>query len=106
MFGDASLTALVVVVGMSIVTYATKAGGFWALDRVEPSDTVRDGLDALPGGILVAILAVRLLEGGPSEWVAGIAVLVVAHRTESVLLAMVVGIGTLLIVRRRGAVIV
>ena len=106
MSGEVSLIALAVVVGMSIVTYATKAGGFWAIDRVEPSDAVRDGLDALPGGILVAILVVRLLEGGPSEWMAGIAVLVVAHRTESVLLAMVVGIGTLLIVRRSGAAIV
>lgn len=103
MFGEVSLTALAVVVGMSLVTYATKAGGFWAVDRVEPSDAVRDGLDALPGGILVAILVVRLVEGGPSEWMAGTAVLVVAHRTESVLLAMVVGVGTLLILRASGA---
>ncbi len=106
MSGEVSLTAFAVVFGMSIVTYVTKAGGFWALDRVEPSESVREGLDALPGGILVAILVVRLLEGGPSEWMAGIAVLVVAHRTESVLLAMVVGVGTLLIVRGSGAVIV
>lgn len=106
MFGDVSLTALAVVVGMSVVTYATKAGGFWALDRIEPSNSVREGLDALPGGILVAILVIRLMEGGPSEWIAGVAVIAVAHRSESVLLAMVVGVGTLLIVRGSGAGIV
>jgi len=106
MFGEVSLTALAVVSGMSIVTYVTKAGGFWALDRVEPSEAVRDALDAIPDGTLVAILVVRLLEGGPSEWTAGIAVVVVAHRTESALLAMVVGVGTLLIVRGSGASVV
>lgn len=99
MFGDVSATALAVVFAMSAVTYATKAGGFWALDRVEPSQSVREGLDALPGGILVSILAVRLLEGGPSEWVAGAVVVAVAYRTERVLLALVVGVGTLLVVR-------
>lgn len=102
MLGEVSASALAVVLGMAVVTYATKAGGFWALDRIEPSESVREGLDALPGGILVAILAVRLLDGGPSEWLAGLAVLVVAHRTDSVLLAMAVGVATLLAVRATG----
>lgn len=97
--GDVSVTALAVVLGMSAVTYATKAGGFWVLDRVEPSDSVREALDALPGGIVVAILAVRLLDGGPPEWVAGLAVVGVAHRTDSVLLAMTAGVGVLLLLR-------
>ncbi len=99
MFADVSLAALGVVLGMSVVTYATKAGGFWVLDRVEPSESVREALDALPGGIIVAILAVRLLEGGPPEWVAGLAVVAVAHRTDSVLLALVTGVGVLLALR-------
>ncbi|WP_254820870.1 AzlD family protein [Haloglomus halophilum] len=99
MFADVSVTALAVVLGMSAVTYATKAGGFWVLDRVEPSESVREALDALPGGIIVAILAVRLLEGGPPEWVAGLAVVAVAHRTDNVLLAMVAGVGVLLALR-------
>ena len=83
MFDEVSLTALAVVFGMSIVTYATKAGGFWALDRIEPSESVREALDVLPGGIIVAILTVRMLEGGPIEWTAGIVVVLVAHRMSS-----------------------
>jgi uncharacterized membrane protein len=104
-FADVSTTALAVVLGMSVVTYATKAGGFWVLDRVEPSEPVREGLDALPSGIIVAIVAVRLLEGGPPEWVAGLAVVAVAHRTDSVLLAMVAGVGVLLAVRGSAGVL-
>lgn len=100
MFGEVSPAALAVVVGMSVITYTTKAAGFWALDRLDPSETTREALDALPGGIVVAILAVRLIEGGPPEWFAGLVVVAVAHRTDSVLLAMVAGIGVLLTVRR------
>lgn len=99
MFGDISPVALAVVVGMSVVTYATKATGFWVLDRLDPSETTRGALDALPGGIVVAILTVRLTEGGPPEWAAGVVVVVVAHRTDSVLLAMVAGIGALVALR-------
>lgn len=39
------------------------------------------------------------MDGEPTEWVAGIAVVLVAHRTENVLLAMVAGVGTLLVIR-------
>lgn len=41
-----------------------------------------------------------------SEWLAGITVLVVAYRAESVLVAMVVGVGTLLVIRGSGGAIV
>lgn len=99
MGGDLSLTALAVVLAMSGVTYATKAGGFWILNRIELSESARDALDVLPGGIIVAFLTVRLLNGGAIEWVAGLAVLVVARETGNVLLAMGTGVGVLLILR-------
>lgn len=106
MFDEVSLTALAVVSGMSIATYSTKAGGFWALDRIEPSESVREALDALPGGIIIALLTVRLLNGGPIEWAAGIVVVLVVYRTDSVLVAMAAGVATLLIIRRTGVAIV
>ncbi|WP_276274121.1 AzlD family protein [Haloarcula litorea] len=99
MVAEVSPAAVMVVFGMSIVTFATKAGGFWAIDRIDPGQSTRDALDALPGGIVVSILTIRLLEGGPSEWVAGIVVVLVARATENVLFALVAGLGTLLLVR-------
>lgn len=92
-------TALGVVLAMSAVTYATKAGGFWLLDRVDLPASGRDALDALPGGIVVAFLAVRLSNGGPFEWTAALVVLVVARRTGSVLAAMVAGVAALVSLR-------
>ena len=93
------MAALTAVFGMSIVTYVTKAGGFWLLEKLELPDPVRNALDALPGGVIVAILSVRLSNGGPPEWAAGLVVLAVARRTDSVLLAMTSGVGVLLVLR-------
>lgn len=90
---------VVTVLGMAIVTYATKVSGLWILEYVELSDRARDGLDALPGGIVVAILVPRLARGGLPEWVAAVLVLVAARRTDSVLIALCVGIATVLILR-------
>lgn len=95
----AEIPTLAVIAAMCAVTYATKAGGLWLLRRVEPSDRLRASLEALPGGIIVAILAPRLAAGGPPEWAAGAAVVVVAHRTDSVLLALVVGVVAVLLFR-------
>lgn len=38
---------------MSVVTYVTKAGGLWILNRVELSERAHVGLEALPGGVIV-----------------------------------------------------
>jgi len=92
---------LAVIGAMCVVTYATKAGGLWLLTRVEPSARLRAGLEALPGGIIVAILAPRLAAGGPPEWAVGAAVVLVARRTDSVLLALVVGVVAVLLFRGR-----
>jgi len=98
-FGEVSPAAFAVVVGMSVATYMTKAAGFWVLDRLDPSETTREALDALPGGIVVAMLAVRLSEGGPPEWFAGLVVVAVAYRTDSILFAMAAGLGVLVALR-------
>lgn len=59
-------------------------------------------LESVPTVSCLAYSRVRHL----SEWLAGITVLVVAYRAESVLVAMVVGVGTLLVIRGSGGAIV
>lgn len=87
------------ILAMALATYVTKAGGLWVLDRVTISERTEAGLEALPGGIIVAILAPRLVDGDPATWVAAAAVVVVAHRTENVLLSLVVGFLLVLVLR-------
>jgi uncharacterized membrane protein len=94
-----SPSVVAVIVGMSLATYVTKAGGFWVLSRVTVPDRVEAGLDVLPGAIIVAIIAPELLDAGPAEWGASAVVLVVMVRTENVLLALCSGLVAVLAFR-------
>jgi uncharacterized membrane protein len=88
-----------VVLAMAAITYATKAGGLWLLGRVEIPERFEAGLEALPGAVVISILAPEVLSGGPAEWAAAGVVLAVAWKTENVLLAIVVGVGAVLLFR-------
>lgn len=88
-----------VIVGMNVVTYATKAGGLWLLSRINVSDRVESGLEMLPGAIIISILGPELISGGPAEWSSAAVVLLVMWRTENVLLALLCGVAAVLIFR-------
>ena len=87
------------ILAMALATYVTKASGLWVLDRVSLSERAEAGLEALPGGIIVAILAPRLVDGDPATWVAAVAVVLVASKTDNVLLSLVVGFVLVLVLR-------
>lgn len=91
--------AVAVILGMALVTYATKAGGLWLLGRVELSDRVEAGLEVLPGVIVVSILGPELVDAGVAEWGATVVVLVVVWRADNVLLALIGGLAALQLFR-------
>ena len=87
------------IVAMAAVTYLTKAGGLWALARVDLPDGAETALDALPGAVVVSILAPAVATAGPPTWLAaGVAVLA-ARRTGNVLIALLLGVGAVVLVR-------
>ena len=88
-----------VVVAMAVVTYATKAGGLWLLGRVDVGDRTEAGLEALPGAIIVAIVAPELAGGGPPEWIAAGLAGVVAWKTDNLLAALAVAMVAVLALR-------
>lgn len=88
-----------VVAAMALVTYATKVGGLWLLGRVDVGERTEDGLEALPGAIIVAIVAPELADGGPPEWTAAALAGVVAWKTENLLAALVVAMLTVVALR-------
>jgi len=90
---------LVVILAMSVTTYATKAGGLWLLGRIDLSDRAATALRALPGAIVVSLLVPELARAGLPGWTAAAAVLAVARRTDSVLLALAVGTGAVVSLR-------
>ncbi len=89
---EISTLSLVAIVGMALVTYATRAGGLWIMGRVTASRRVEAWLRHIPGAVLVSIVAPLILAGGLAEMLAVVAVILVAARTRNLLLAMVVGV--------------
>src|SRR5215469_2290272 len=91
--------ALITILGMALVTYTTRAGGFWLMGLVSPSPRVEAWLRQIPGAVLVAMIAPTVLASSLAETLAALAAALVALRTKNVLAAMVVGVGAVWVLR-------
>lgn len=90
---------MLAIVLMALATYATRAGGLWLASRLDLSWRVEAWLGYIPGAILVSLVAPAVLASGLDEALAGLAVVLVAIRTASLPLAMVVGVGAVVLFR-------
>ncbi len=90
---------LLTILLMALATYATRAGGLWLASRLTLSDRMEAWLDHIPGAILVSLVAPTILTSGFAEALAALAVILVALRTGSLPVAMVTGVGVVLMLR-------
>jgi uncharacterized membrane protein len=88
-----------VVLGMALVTYATRAGGLWLMARVKPSPRLEAGLRQMPGAVLAALIAPLAWSGGTAERLALVATAIVAARTRSILLSLATGVASVWMLR-------
>lgn len=89
------INSLLTIIGMAVMTYATRAGGLWLAGRVHLSKRARRGLDYIPGAVLMSIVAPAVMSSGIAGVCATAITLIVAARTKSLLLAMIAGVGTM-----------
>ena len=75
------------------VTYALRSGGLLLSEKLPRTGRFRTFLDALPGTLLVSLVAPPLATSGPMGMAAGLVVAAIAFRTGNTLAAMVVGTG-------------
>ncbi len=92
-------TTLITILGMALVTYATRAGGLLLMRRVSLSGPVERWLRYVPGAVLVALVAPTIAQGGLATLLATAATIVVAARSKSLVLAMVAGVGVVCLLR-------
>jgi uncharacterized membrane protein len=92
-------SSVLTILGMALVTYATRAGGLWLIGRVRSSPRIERWLRHIPGAVLVSIVAPTVATGDPSELLAVLATVVVGIRTGNVLLTMLVGVAVVWAVR-------
>ncbi len=92
--------SVLTIVGMALVTYATRIGGLWLMGRVTPSPRVEAWLHNIPGAVLVAIVTPAALSNGPADALAAAATALVAARTRNLLLAIALGVAAAWALRR------
>ena len=90
---------LITIMGMALVTYLTRAGGVLLLSG-SAAPRLTTWLRHLPGSLLVALIAPLVLQGGFPTIGAALATAVVAARTRNLLLAMLVGVGSVWLLRQ------
>lgn len=93
----------IAIAGMALVSYACRAGGYWAMGFVRITPRIEAGLAAMPGAIVAAILARTLSGAGPVEIAGVAAAFLVARHLGGDFAGMIAGIATVAFLRNVGA---
>ena len=83
---------LLAILGMALVSYACRAGGYAVLRAVRPPPFVEATLRHLPGALFVAYVAPPLVAGATPAWIGAAAVIGVQIATRNLGLAILGGI--------------
>ncbi len=85
------LPTLAAILAMAAVTYATRVTGFALVRQMELTGRAKLALEAVPGAVLVALVAPAVLTSGPADALAGALTILAAWRLP-VLAVVVVGV--------------
>jgi branched chain amino acid efflux pump len=88
---NVDLPTLTAILAMAAVTYATRVAGFALVRRLELTGRAQLALEAVPGAVLVALVAPAMLAHGPADALAGAGTVLAAWRLP-VLWVVVVGV--------------
>ncbi len=88
-----------VVITLALCTFGIRLSGILLGQRLPTSGAWARGLNALPGCLIVALVANLVLSGGPNEWIAGALALATAVLTRNLLMTMGVGIAAIVMAR-------
>jgi uncharacterized membrane protein len=95
-----SEAALVTILGMAVVTYGTRASGLWLGKRLTFPSRLDAVFAALPGAILVALVAPAVAAAGVRGMAATAATALAALRLRgNIVVPMIVGVVVLLALR-------
>ncbi|OBY25768.1 AzlD family protein [Leisingera sp. JC1] len=87
------------ILGLAAATFAVRLSGYLLGRRLPDHGPWARGLQALPGCLILSLVTYLLMQGGPQEWMAGAAALVVAMFSRSLPLTMAAGIAVICLLR-------
>jgi uncharacterized membrane protein len=90
---------LLAIIGMAIVTYACRAGGYAVLRVVRPPPFIDAMLRHIPGPLFAAYCALALSNMGPDAWGAAAAVVLTQWKTGNLGLSILVGVAAVAVLR-------
>ena len=82
-----------VVILCALITYGLRVGGLLLSERLPNKGRFKAFMDALPGTLLLSLIAPGIAASGPWGMVAALSTAVITHRTGNVFLSMLVGGG-------------
>jgi uncharacterized membrane protein len=90
------------LVVMTLIVYATRAGGFWLIGHVAIGRRLQRMLEALPGAVIAATVAPILLTGGAAAWFAILAAGATMIAVRNDFAAVLAGVAVAALVRAVG----
>lgn len=88
-----------VVAVLAAGTFTIRLAGVLVGQRIRDDGAWARGLRALPGCLIIGLVSISLLSGGPREWGAGAVAAAVAIATRSLPLTMAGGIVAVFLLR-------
>ena len=89
-----------VIAGMAIIMYLTRAGGYWLVGRLTPTPRITRIIEQLGGVTLVALTAPAVVAAGTPGIIAAAVAALTAWRTGNLLAAMLLGMGVIHVLRQ------
>ncbi|WP_319406524.1 AzlD domain-containing protein [uncultured Desulfosarcina sp.] len=85
------LSIVLAIAGAALATYSLRLGGLLLADRLPKNGGFKRFMEALPGTILLSLVAPGIFSAGMLGGVAALATALCAWKTRNILLAMIVG---------------
>jgi uncharacterized membrane protein len=92
-----------VILALALGTFAIRLSGILIGRRIPGNGAWARALRALPGCLIVSLVAVSLFSGGPREWGAGAVAAAVAIATNNLPVTMASGIAAIWLLRHFAA---
>lgn len=89
----------ITALGLGAASFAIRLGGYLLARQLPQKGAWARGMKALPGSLIVALVTLMMVNGGPIEWAAGALALGAALVTRNVPLSMLVGIVAVAVMR-------
>jgi uncharacterized membrane protein len=90
------------IAAMTLVTFLCRIAGVVVMSRVRLTPRIERGLRALPGSIILATILPVVIDNGPPAIIALSAAIVAMAVTRIDIVGLLVGLGTLSIIRAFG----